>query len=166
MADSSVMMVVVDIGPKQIGRNHGDWRSIAFSNESSFQLCPDVHQKRVWRCPLQRSNPVFTIAFHTGPERGFMYPGLSFPQDNARPHMARVSINCLTACQTLSWTARSAGFSPIEHVWDIMGRRLHLPGNVDDSDPTFGANLARNTAVEHQCALSFYAALCGSLHPC
>ncbi|GFX47733.1 transposable element Tc1 transposase [Trichonephila clavipes] len=22
--------------------------------------------------------------------------------------------------------------SPIEHVWDIMGRRLHLPGNVDD----------------------------------
>ncbi|GFS57147.1 transposable element Tcb1 transposase [Trichonephila clavipes] len=22
--------------------------------------------------------------------------------------------------------------SPIEHVWNMMGRRLHLPGNVDD----------------------------------
>ncbi|GFX56889.1 transposable element Tc1 transposase [Trichonephila clavipes] len=26
------------------------------------------------------------------------YPGLIFQQDNARPHTARVAINCLTAC--------------------------------------------------------------------
>jgi len=32
--------------------------------------------------------------------------GLVFQQDNARPHMARVAMNCLQACQTLPWPAR------------------------------------------------------------
>lgn len=59
------------------------------------------------------------------------YPGLIFQQDNARPHTARVAMNCLEACQTLPWPARSPDLSPIEHVWDMMGRRLHLSGNVD-----------------------------------
>ncbi|GFW92134.1 uncharacterized protein TNCV_3540201 [Trichonephila clavipes] len=49
-------------------------------------------------------------------------------QDNAKPHTTRVAMNCLTAYQTLPWPVRS----PIEHVWDMMGRRLNLPGNVDD----------------------------------
>ncbi|GFT11401.1 transposable element Tc1 transposase [Trichonephila clavipes] len=53
-------------------------------------------------------------------------------QDNARPHTTRVAMNCLPACQTLSWPARSPDFSPIEHVWDMVRRRLPLPGNVDD----------------------------------
>ncbi|GFT16623.1 HTH_Tnp_Tc3_2 domain-containing protein [Trichonephila clavipes] len=45
---------------------------------------------------------------------------------------ARVAMNCLTACQILTWPARSPDFSSIGHVWDMMGRRLNLPGNVDD----------------------------------
>ncbi|GFX30360.1 transposable element Tcb1 transposase [Trichonephila clavipes] len=60
------------------------------------------------------------------------YLGLIFQQDNARPHTTRVVMNCLTACKTLSWPARSPDLSSIEHVWDMMGRRLHLPGNVND----------------------------------
>ncbi|GFT48287.1 HTH_Tnp_Tc3_2 domain-containing protein [Trichonephila clavipes] len=35
------------------------------------------------------------------------YPSLIFQQDNARPYAARVAMNCLTACQTLSWSAIS-----------------------------------------------------------
>ncbi|GFT40436.1 transposable element Tc1 transposase [Trichonephila clavipes] len=35
------------------------------------------------------------------------YPGLIFQQDNARPHTARVSMNCLAARETLPWLARS-----------------------------------------------------------
>ncbi|GFV44386.1 transposable element Tcb1 transposase [Trichonephila clavipes] len=54
-----------------------------------------------------------------------------FQQDNAKPHMARVTVNCLTACKTLPCPARSPDISPIEHVWDMKGRRLRLPGNVD-----------------------------------
>ncbi|GFV30013.1 transposable element Tcb1 transposase [Trichonephila clavipes] len=34
-------------------------------------------------------------------------PGLIFQQDNVRPYTARVAMNCLIACQTLPWTARS-----------------------------------------------------------
>ncbi|GFX54110.1 transposable element Tcb1 transposase [Trichonephila clavipes] len=36
------------------------------------------------------------------------------------------------AYQTLPLSARSPDPSLIEPVWDIMGRRLHLPRNVDD----------------------------------
>ncbi|GFV52240.1 transposable element Tcb1 transposase [Trichonephila clavipes] len=53
-------------------------------------------------------------------------------QDNAKPHTTRVTMNCLTVNQTLPWPARSPDPSPIEHVWDMRGRRLYLPGNVDD----------------------------------
>ncbi|GFY05244.1 hypothetical protein TNCV_2206901 [Trichonephila clavipes] len=37
-----------------------------------------------------------------------------------------------SACQTLPWPARSPDLSSIKHVWDVMGRRLPLQGNVDD----------------------------------
>ncbi|GFY25370.1 transposable element Tcb1 transposase [Trichonephila clavipes] len=60
------------------------------------------------------------------------YHDLNFQQDNTRPHTAHVAINFITASQTLAWPARLPDFSPIVHVWDIMVRRLHLPGNVDD----------------------------------
>ncbi|GFU94624.1 hypothetical protein TNCV_293431, partial [Trichonephila clavipes] len=53
-------------------------------------------------------------------------------QDNAKPHTIHVAMNCLTAYQTLLWPARSPYPSPIEHVCDMMRRRLPLPGNVDD----------------------------------
>ncbi|GFV92690.1 uncharacterized protein TNCV_1375401 [Trichonephila clavipes] len=60
------------------------------------------------------------------------YPGLIFPHNNAKPHTACVAMKCLIAYQTLPWPARSPNLSAIEHVWDMMGRRLHLPGNADD----------------------------------
>ncbi|GFX04581.1 transposable element Tc1 transposase [Trichonephila clavipes] len=60
------------------------------------------------------------------------YPILIFQQDNARTHTARVALNCFTACQTLPWPARTPNLSPTEHVWNMMGRRVLLPGNVND----------------------------------
>ncbi|GFX41454.1 transposable element Tcb1 transposase [Trichonephila clavipes] len=39
-------------------------------------------------------------------------------------------MNCLTAYQTLPCLDRLLDSYPIEHVWDMMGRRLHLSGNV------------------------------------
>ncbi|GFX76765.1 transposable element Tc1 transposase [Trichonephila clavipes] len=87
--------------------NHTDWGRIVFIDESRFQLCPDDHRRRVWRRPGQ--------------------------EDVDRvPHVARVAMNCFTAFETLPLPVRSPNLSPIEHVWDMMGRRLHLPGNVDD----------------------------------
>ncbi|GFV75234.1 hypothetical protein TNCV_3190831 [Trichonephila clavipes] len=36
-------------------------------------------------------------------------------------------MNCLTAYQT--------DISPIEHVWNMLGKRVYQPGNVDDLIP-------------------------------
>ena len=55
---------------------------------------------------------------------------VTFRQDNARPHVARVVHDYLTQqnVDLLPWPAVSSDLSPIEHVWDEMERRLrHLP---------------------------------------
>ncbi|GFT22338.1 DDE_3 domain-containing protein [Trichonephila clavipes] len=56
------------------------------------------------------------------------YHGLIVQQDKAKPHTTRVPMSCLTAYQTLSWPARPPDPSPIEHIWDMIGRQLHHQG--------------------------------------
>ncbi|GFS59981.1 transposable element Tc1 transposase [Trichonephila clavipes] len=118
VADFNIMLWCLALS----GWNHVDWGCIEFNDKSHFQLCPDDHRRRVWRRPWQRSDPTFPIVHHSGPQPEVMYPGLIFQQDNARPHTSRVAMNLRTACQTFPWLARSPDLSPIEHVWDIMGR--------------------------------------------
>ncbi|CAH1989820.1 unnamed protein product [Acanthoscelides obtectus] len=50
----------------------------------------------------------------------------TFQHDNARPHVARVTIDFFqhNDVTLLPWPPRSPDLSPIEHVWDMMGRRL------------------------------------------
>ncbi|GFV30798.1 transposable element Tc1 transposase [Trichonephila clavipes] len=47
-------------------------------------------------------------------------------QDNARPHVAKTVTSYLDSqqVQLLPWPAYSPDMSPIEHEWDIVGRRL------------------------------------------
>ncbi|UYV83546.1 K02A2.6-like [Cordylochernes scorpioides] len=52
-------------------------------------------------------------------------PNALYLQDNARPHTARISQQALQDVQMLPWPPYSPDLSPIEHVWDIIGRRLH-----------------------------------------
>ncbi|GFW21745.1 transposable element Tcb2 transposase [Trichonephila clavipes] len=48
-------------------------------------------------------------------------PGALFQQDNARPHTARVSQDCLRTVTPLPWPARSPDLTPIEPIWDHLG---------------------------------------------
>ena len=49
-----------------------------------------------------------------------------FMDDNARPHRSYAVIECLhqNAISTLSWPARSPDLNPLEHLWDILGRKI------------------------------------------
>ncbi|GFV64904.1 transposable element Tc1 transposase [Trichonephila clavipes] len=97
----------------------------ALSEVSHFQLCLEDLRRRVWRRQGQCVEPAFTMGRHIGPQPGVI-------QNHARPHTARVAMNCFTACQRLLWSARSPDLSPIEHFGDMGGRKQHLPEKVDD----------------------------------
>jgi transposase len=49
-----------------------------------------------------------------------------FQQDNARQHITRVTQRVFNEnnVNLLPWPARSPDLSPIEHVWDMIGRRV------------------------------------------
>ncbi|UYV66612.1 Transposase [Cordylochernes scorpioides] len=113
-----------------------EWHRVVFSDESRFCLSSDSRRVRVWRRPGERSNPAaigtmtaqqyvddvlrpVTLPYLQG------VPNALYQQDNARPHTARISQQALQDVQMLPWPPYSPDLSPIEHVWDIIGRRLH-----------------------------------------
>ncbi|UYV81986.1 hypothetical protein LAZ67_21000298 [Cordylochernes scorpioides] len=62
-------------------------------------------------------------------------PNALYQQDNARPHTARISQQALQDVQMLPWPPYSPDLSPIEHVWDIIERRLHaLPQPASEDE--------------------------------
>ncbi|UYV70835.1 hypothetical protein LAZ67_8000785 [Cordylochernes scorpioides] len=126
-----------------------EWHRVVFSDESRFCLSSDSRRVRVWRRRGEKSNPAAIV------ERPTVSPLLRIPstmtaqryvddvlrpvtlpylqgvpnalyqQDNARPHTARISQQALQDVQMLPWPPCSPDLSPIEHVWDIIGCRLH-----------------------------------------
>ncbi|UYV71952.1 hypothetical protein LAZ67_9001306 [Cordylochernes scorpioides] len=103
-----------------------EWHRVLFSDESRFCLSSDSRRVRVWRRRGERSNTAAIVERPTVRQRGIMgVPNALYQQDNARPHTARISQQALQDVQMLPWPPYSPDLSPIEHVWDIIGRRLH-----------------------------------------
>lgn len=43
-------------------------------------------------------------------------------QDNVKPHMAYIFLDCFPIFATLPWPARLPDLSPIKHEWDMVDR--------------------------------------------
>ncbi|GFS94650.1 transposable element Tc3 transposase [Trichonephila clavipes] len=58
--------------------------------------------------------------------RGAMCAEFLFMDDNARPHHANIVDECLQSedITRMDWPAYSSDLNPIEHVWDMLGRRI------------------------------------------
>ncbi|CAH1991400.1 unnamed protein product [Acanthoscelides obtectus] len=125
-----------------------EWNSIVFSDESRFCLGMHDGRARVRRRRGERRNPQFFVERHVHHTVGVMVwgatapgnmnaqryihevlephlllyldilAGPTFQQDNARPQVARVTIDFFqhNDVTLLSWPPRSPDLSPIEHV--------------------------------------------------
>lgn len=58
--------------------------------------------------------------------------GFTYQQDNARPHIARICMDTLAqnGVNVLEWPPYSPDFSPIEHLWDELDRRVRRRPNI------------------------------------
>ncbi|GFW80525.1 uncharacterized protein TNCV_2416271 [Trichonephila clavipes] len=77
-------------------------------------------------------------------------PGVIFQQDNARPHTARVSQDCIRTVTILPWIARSPDLFPIEHIWENLGWRVrHAYHEFEGTTDKVSANMERNVSRHH-----------------
>jgi hypothetical protein len=136
-SDESRFCLGMHDGRRRVRRLRGERRNFAFSIERPVARTVGV---MVWGaiCFGSRSRLVFiqgnltAIRYVQEVLRPVVVPyfrrvnNALFQQDNARPHIANVSRDFLDDSQVdlLPWPPRSPDLSPIEHVWDLMGRRL------------------------------------------
>jgi transposase len=136
-SDESRFCLGMHDGRRRVRRLRGERRNFAFSIERPVARTVGV---MVWGaiCFGSRSRLVFiqgnltAIRYVQEVLRPVVVPyfrrvnNALFQQDNARPHIANVSRDFLDDSQVdlFPWPPRSPDLSPIEHVWDLMGRRL------------------------------------------
>jgi transposase len=112
-----------------------EWGRILFTDESRFCLRSPDGRQRVWRRTGERvaqCNFVPGISFGSGSI--MVWGGINMGartilmHDNARPHIAQIVNEYLDTVEIhhMIWPARSSDLNPIEHVWDMVGRRVKV----------------------------------------
>ncbi|GFV23410.1 transposable element Tcb2 transposase [Trichonephila clavipes] len=96
-----------------------DWHQVVFSDEPLFNLWDHVGRIRVRRYAGERCLPESGIKRHSGLKPGVtVWCVVSYDR---RYNSLRIEAQHM---QLLPWSAYSPDISPIEHVWDLVGRLL------------------------------------------
>ncbi|UYV71033.1 hypothetical protein LAZ67_8001483 [Cordylochernes scorpioides] len=104
-----------------------EWHRVVFSDESRFCLSSDSRRVRVWRRRHTQKGPIRQQLWNAPPCDNGTMTAQRYVDDVLRPvtlpylQGPRSSARCTDA----PWPPYSPDLSPIEHVWDIIGRRLH-----------------------------------------
>jgi hypothetical protein len=127
-------------------QSHAVWKFAEFSN-----VCDHLLQQQQLRSndsfasPTHITNPIILPFLQ---QRNFEHV---FQHDNERCHVARVCQDFLNQnhIRVLPWAALSPDLSPIEHLWDELGRRVRhrqnqqqLRSNDSFASPTHITNQA------------------------
>lgn len=86
------------------------------------------------------------------PFAGAVGPDFILMQDNARPHTARVVMAYLDqeGINVMEWPARSPDLNPIEHLWDMLQRRVSRRPNPPQTVQTLTEALREEWAAIDQ----------------
>ncbi|GFW87629.1 transposable element Tcb2 transposase [Trichonephila clavipes] len=100
-----------------------------YVGESRFNLSSYDDRVFVWRPRVERINPAFALQRHTTPTAGVIVWGVIV--HNTRLTLVlirgimtsqRLSQDCLRTVTTFPWPTRFPDLSPIEHIWDNLGK--------------------------------------------
>ncbi|GFU24452.1 transposable element Tc3 transposase [Trichonephila clavipes] len=110
---------------------HKQWSCVMFSDEFRFSLLSDSRRTRT---DLHVQSVTITghiyrdviLEQHVRLFWGAMGAEFLFMDDNARPHHAIIVDECLQSedITRMDWPAYSPDLNPVEHVWDMLGRRI------------------------------------------
>ncbi|GFV77701.1 transposable element Tcb1 transposase [Trichonephila clavipes] len=105
------------------------WSCVMFFDESRFSLQSDSRRTLIWRAPECNDDRPHLSGCHFGTctfVSGAMGAEFLFMDDNARPHNANILDECLQTehITRMDWRAYSPDLNPIEHVGDMLGRRI------------------------------------------